>query len=66
MVALVLVCPPLALLTRLSQFRRAVPEMQRYQRNRICVAACGMGVVWALVAIMAIVVATTGKRGGGA
>jgi hypothetical protein len=65
MMALSLLCPPLALLVRLSTFRRAFPALETVRRHKLYLAACVVGVFWGLAIIVAaVVVAVPGPRGG--
>ena len=58
MMALSMVCPPLALVVMLSTFRRAFPCLQQWRRHRLYVAASTMGVFWVLVVVIVLVVVT--------
>lgn len=71
MMALSLLCPPLALLARLDTFRGSFPAFGTMRRDRLCLAASVVGCLWALAVVVAVVVMTTGSargasgRGGG-
>lgn len=66
MMALSLMCPPLALVVRLSTFRRAFPALETLRRHKIYLAASVVGFFWVLaLVILVVVVAVPGPRGGG-